>query len=141
MSGNKTIPTDQSVEEFLDQIEPPGKKADAYRILEMMRTLTGEKAVMWGSSIIGFGIYHYKYDSGREGDMLITGLSPRAQNFSLYVGAGSPAVKPLLPKLGKHSTGKSCLYIKRLSDVNEDVLKEIIERSHMYYKEKYTINN
>ena len=103
-----------------------------------MRSITGEEPVMWGPSIIGFGSYHYKYDSGREGDMLLSGFSPRAQNFSLYVGAGSPVVKPLLEKLGKHSTGKSCLYIKRLSDVDEEVLKEIINSSHKYYKEKYT---
>lgn len=140
MSTNKTIPTDQSVHDFLEQIEHPGKKSDAYRLLEMMETLTKEKPVMWGPSIIGFGSYHYKYESGREGDMLLTGFSPRAQNFSLYVGASSPVVSPLLPKLGKYSTGKSCLYIKRLSDVDEEVLKKIIERSHKHYKQKYTNN-
>ncbi len=140
MSHNKTVPTDVPVAEFLDQIQSPQKKEDAYAILEMMQTLTGEEPVMWGPSIIGFGSYHYKYESGREGDMLITGFSPRAQNFSLYVGAGSKAVKPLLSKLGKHSTGKSCLYIKKLSDVNMDVLKDIIETSHQYYKNKYQNN-
>ncbi len=140
MSSNKTIPTKQSVSDFLNGIEGVEKKADAYKLLEMMESITGEKPVMWGPSIIGFGSYHYKYDSGREGDMLLTGFSPRTQNFSLYVGAGSPAVKPLLKKLGKHSTGKSCLYIKRLSDIDEEVLKEIIESSHKYYKEKYTNN-
>ena len=140
MASNKTVPTSQSVTEFLENIEQPQKKEDAYVILRLMEQLTGEKPVMWGPSIIGFGSYHYKYDSGREGDMLITGFSPRAQNFSLYIGAGSPKVKPLLKELGKHSTGKSCLYIKRLSDINMDVLKEIIETSHTYYKNKYNSN-
>ena len=140
MSANKTVPTNQSVREFLERIEHPQKKEDAFRILEIMESLTGETPVMWGPSIIGFGSYHYKYDSGREGDMLLTGFSPRAQSFSLYVGAGSPKVKPLLKDLGKHSTGKSCLYIKRLSDINLDVLKEIIETSHTYYKNKYNSN-
>ena len=140
MASNKTVPTSQSVTEFLENIEQSQKKEDAYVILRLMEQLTGEKPVMWGPSIIGFGSYHYKYDSGREGDMLITGFSPRAQNFSLYIGAGSPKVKPLLKELGKHSTGKSCLYIKRLSDINLDVLKEIIETSHTYYKNKYNSN-
>ena len=137
MSANKTVPTTQSVKDFLEKIEHPEKKADAYTILDMMETMTGEIPVMWGPSIIGFGSYHYKYESGREGDMLLTGFSPRAQNFSLYIGAGSPKIKPLLKNLGKHTTGKSCLYIKRLSDVNLKVLEEIIATSHTYYKNKY----
>ena len=137
MSANKTVPTSQSVEEFLERIEHPQKKEDAYTILNLMKSITGEKPVMWGPSIIGFGSYHYKYESGREGDMLITGFSPRAQNFSLYIGAGSPKIKPLLKNLGKYTTGKSCLYIKRLSEVDLKVLEDIIETSHTYYKNKY----
>ena len=137
MTQNKTVPTSASVEEFLDAISQEEKRADAYELLEMMRAVTGEKAVMWGSSIVGFGSYHYKYDSGREGDMLLTGFSPRARNFSLYVGAGNPRLEPYLQKLGKHSTGKSCLYINRLSDVDLKVLRELIRFSHQYYKNKY----
>ena len=137
MSSNKTIPTKQSVTEFLNKIENQDKRSDAYVLLELMKSITGLEPVMWGPSIIGFGSYHYKYDSGREGDMLLTGFSPRAQNFSLYVGAGSERNKPLLKKLGKHTTGKSCLYIKRLTDVNMDVLEEIIEKSYHHYKKKY----
>ena len=137
MSTNKTVPTDQSVAEFLNKIENQQKRNDAFALLELMKSITGEEAVMWGPSIIGFGSYHYKYDSGREGDMLLTGFSQRAQNFSLYVGASSERNRILLKKLGKHTTGKSCLYIKRLTDVDMDVLKEIIEISYHHYKKKY----
>ena len=137
MTKNKTVPNDLSVGEFLDNIEKPEKKADAYRLLEMMETITGENPVMWGPSIVGFGSYHYKYDSGREGDMLLTGFSPRAQNFSLYIGASSERNKPFLERLGKHTIGKSCLYIKKLSDVDIEVLRELIESSYEHYKNKY----
>ncbi|MEN8788732.1 MAG: DUF1801 domain-containing protein, partial [Flavobacteriaceae bacterium] len=121
--ANKTVPTGKSVIDFLEGIPQPQKKVEAYHLLEIMKSITGEEAVMWGPSIIGFGSYHYRYDSGREGDMLLTGFSPRAQNFSLYVGAGAEHNKDLLKKLGKFSTGKSCLNIKRLDDVNLEVLK------------------
>lgn len=137
MSSNKTVPTNQSVAEYLNQIENQQKRDDAHVLVELMKSITGEEPVMWGPSIVGFGSYHYKYDSGREGDMLLTGFSPRAQNFSLYVGASSDRNKVLLKKLGKHTTGKSCLYIKRLANVDMDVLKEIIEKSYHHYKKKY----
>lgn len=137
MSGNKTIATDASVQDFINSVEDPIKREECQKITAMMTEITGEKPVMWGSSIIGFGTYYYKYDSGREGDMLITGFSPRKNNFAFYVGAGSKVVKPLLKDLGKHSTGKSCLYIKRLSDVNLDVLSTIIAKSHKHYSKKY----
>ncbi|MEN8798037.1 MAG: DUF1801 domain-containing protein [Flavobacteriaceae bacterium] len=135
--ANKTVPTGKSVIDFLEGILQPQKKVEAFHLLEIMKSITGEEAVMWGPSIIGFGSYHYRYDSGREGDMLLTGFSPRAQNFSLYVGAGAEHNKDLLKKLGKFSTGKSCLNIKRLDDVNLEVLKEIIKNSYEHYKEKY----
>ena len=137
MTTNKTVPNELSVTDFLEKIENPQKKADAYTLLEMMKSITGEQPVMWGPSIIGFGSYHYKYETGREGDMLLTGFSPRAQNFSLYVGAGAEHNRPLLKKLGKHSTGKSCLYIKRLSDIDMEVLHNIIKTSYFHYKHKY----
>ncbi|MGI9548260.1 MAG: DUF1801 domain-containing protein [Flavobacteriaceae bacterium] len=137
MSVNKTIPNALPVTDFLEKIEHPQKKADAYTLLELMKSITGEKPVMWGPSIIGYGSYHYKYDSGREGDMLLTGFSPRAQNLTLYVGASSERNKSLLKKLGKHTTGKSCLYIKKLSDIDMDILHQIIETSYLHYKEKY----
>lgn len=137
MSVNKTVATKVSVIDFLEKIEHPQKKADAYTLLELMKSITGEKPVMWGPSIIGFGSCHYKYDSGREGDMPLTGFSPRTQNLTLYVGASSERNKPYLKKLGKHTTGKSCLYIKKLSDIDMDVLHQIIETSFLHYKEKY----
>lgn len=137
MSGNKTIPNEASVTQFLDKISSHQKKEDAYFLLELMKDITGEVPVMWGPSIIGFGSYHYKYDSGREGDMLLTGFSPRAQNFSLYIMAGFDRYEPLMKKLGKHSTGKTCLYIKRLSDIDIEVLKELITTSYIHYNKKY----
>ena len=137
MAGNKTIPTKASVEAFINTVEDPVKREDSQRLVEIMKEITGEKPVMWGHSIIGFGSYHYKYESGREGDMIITGFSPRKQNLSLYVGAGSAKIKPLLKNLGKHTTGKSCLYIKRLSDIDLEVLKTIILTSYNHYKNKY----
>jgi hypothetical protein len=92
---------------------------------------------MWGPSIVGFGSYHYKYDSGREGDMLLAGFSPRKQNLTLYIMAGFDRYENLMKRLGKHSTGKSCLYIKRLSDIDIDVLSEIISASYEHYNKKY----
>ena len=137
MPGNKTVPNSTSVTDFLDKISDPQKKADALFLLGLMKEITGEDPVMWGPAIIGFGSYHYKYDSGREGDMLLTGFSPRKQNFSLYIMAGFDRYKGLLERLGKHGTGKSCLYIKRLSDIDVDVLKELITSSYNYYSKKY----
>jgi len=102
-----------------------------------MKEITGEGPVMWRPSIIGYGSYHYKYDSGREGDMLLTGFSPRKQNLSLYIKAGFTKYEELLQKLGKHKTGKSCLYIKRLSEINTDVLIELIKASYDHYNHKY----
>ena len=137
MAKNKTVPNTASVTQFLDAVEDPQKKADAYVLLELMSKITGEPPLMWGPSIVGFGSYHYKYDSGREGDMLLTGFSPRKQNLTLYIMAGFARYERLMGKLGKHSTGKSCLYIKRLSDIDMGVLKEIISSSYEHYNTKY----
>jgi hypothetical protein len=128
MSENKTQPTDQSVEEFINSIENEKKRKDSQQIVDMMREATREAPVMWGSSIVGFGRYHYKYDSGREGDSPKMGFSPRKQSLTLYVLPGEldATYQALLGKLGKHSTGKTCLYIKKLDDVDLGVLKEII---------------
>ncbi len=103
----------------------------------MMREATGARARMWGPSIVGFGQYHYQYASGREGDSMITGFSPRKQAMTLYVIPGFQHFGTLMAKLGKYKTGKSCLYIKRLSDVDEKVLKRLIERSVQYMRENY----
>jgi len=139
MAGNKTIATKASATKFLDSVEDETKRKDSYVLLEMMQKITGKKPVMWGESIVGFDEYHYKYDSGREGDMLITGFSPRKQNLTLYVMIHTDGFKKLLTSLGKHKTSKACLYIKRLSDVDTDVLYKIIETSYQYYKKKFGV--
>ncbi|WP_233520554.1 DUF1801 domain-containing protein [Flocculibacter collagenilyticus] len=138
MNQNKTVPTDASVIDFIINIDNPTKKADAHTLLTLMAELSGETATMWGSSIIGFGQYHYKYDSGREGDFLLTGFSPRKQNFSLYIMSGFSQYDELLAQLGKHKTGKSCLYINKLADVDIEVLKQLISLSLDYMRERYS---
>ncbi len=137
MSQNKTQPTDENVLAFLNAVEHDQKRADSFEILEMMRELSGEEPKMWGPSIIGFGTYHYKYDSGREGDFLRIGFSPRKQNISLYFMTGSERDQHLIKKLGKYKTGKSCLYIKKLADVDQNVLREMIISSLAVMDEKY----
>ena len=126
MAENKTQATDVSVEAFLAQVEPEQRRDDGRVVTEMMARITGEPATMWGPSIIGFGTHHYRYESGREGDICRIGFSPRKAQLVFYIGAGSGRVDPLLAKLGKHSTGKGCLYIRKLSDVNRGVLEAMI---------------
>jgi len=134
---NKTTANEASVEGFLDSVKDDQKREDSYKILEMMKRLSGYEPKMWGSSIIGFGEYHYKYESGREGDMCRLGFSPRAQNLSLYFMPGYQDFSEYLSRLGKHKLGKSCLYIKRLSDIDETVLEEMIIRDLEMMEEKY----
>jgi len=138
MTGNKTKPNNKSVIAFLDSIEGEEKRKDAHVLLELFKSITLEPAVMWGESIIGFGSYHYKYDSGREGDMCMTGFSPRKSNFSIYIMSGFSNYQKLLEQLGPHKTGKVCLYIKRLSAIDMDVLSKMIASSYHNYKEKYS---
>ncbi|NNE79786.1 MAG: DUF1801 domain-containing protein [Silicimonas sp.] len=126
MTGNKTVATKADVGAFLASVEPPDKQADAIRLDTLFRDVTGFKPVMWGPSIIGYGRYHYRYKSGREGDFLATGFSPRAREFSIYIMPGYANFSDLLTRLGKHRIGKSCLYVKRLSDIDEAVLGELI---------------
>ena len=137
MSQNKTRPNTTSVTSFLDSVEDEIQRRDSHTLISIMKGITGEGPVMWGPSIIGFGSYHYKYDSGREGDMMLTGFSPRKQSLSLYIMAGFTKYEALLQKLGKHKTGRSCLYIKRLSEINTDVLMELIKASYNHYNHKY----
>jgi hypothetical protein len=129
MSESKTRPTDVKVEDFLNAVKHPRRKADGCELLRIMREITNEEPVMWGPSIVGFGSYHYKYESGREGDMPVTGFSPRKQSLSLYIMSGFDEYEDLLEKLGKHRVGKSCLYINKLADVDISVLKELIRKS------------
>jgi hypothetical protein len=129
MAEMKTKQTEASVEDFLNLIEDNQKREDCFEIVKMMKQVTKKEPKMWGPAIIGFGSYHYKYESGREGDSPQIGFSPRKQNITLYVLSGSNHESPLLQKLGKHSTSKVCLYIKRLTDVDKKVLQELIKES------------
>ena len=138
MSTNKTLPTNQKAEDFLKGVEHPQKRADSFKILEMMKEITGEEPVMWGDSIIGFGVYHYKYKTGREGEWPIVGFSPRKQNISIYLMIGfENELKPTLLKLGKYKTGVSCLYINKLKDVDTSILRTLIEKSYRYMVDNY----
>ena len=137
MAENKTKPTGASVTSFVNSIDDPGRRADARKVAAMMRRATGKRARLWGSSIVGYGTYHYKYDSGREGDFMLTGYSPRKQALTVYILAGFERFEPLMKKLGNFKTGKSCLYIKRLSDVDESVLEQLIEASVKYMRDNY----
>ncbi|WP_299684731.1 DUF1801 domain-containing protein [uncultured Dokdonia sp.] len=137
MSDVKTKVNDASVEEFLNAVAHPVKKADSFILLEMMTEVTGVAPKMWGGSIVGFDSYHYVYASGREGDWPIVGFSPRKQNISLYIMPGFVNFDPLLKKLGKHKTSKACLYINKLADVDLDILKELIQQSVDYMRDKY----
>lgn len=138
MAQLKTVPNDQSVELFLQSINNEQRKKDCYTVLEIMKEATGSDPQMWGPSIIGFGHYHYTYESGREGDWFLTGFSPRKQNLTLYIMPGFSHYEELMHKLGKYTTGKSCLYIKKLEDIDQLILTELIKESIVYLKKKYT---
>jgi hypothetical protein len=127
MSDLKTQKTKQSVTKFLAGIEHEQRRKDCRAVVKLMREVTGEKPAMWGPSIIGFGSYHYKYASGREGDWFLAGVSPRKQNLSIYVMPGLDGHAALLKKLGKHKTGKACLYVNTLEDIDLGVLRKLIE--------------
>lgn len=129
MAELKTQRNDGDVGAFLASIEDPTRRADCHALVELMSKVTGSPAEMWGSSIVGFGSSHYTYATGREGDWFKVGFSPRKQNLTLYIMSGFDGYTTLLEKLGKHTTGKSCLYVKRLADVNEKVLAELVKRS------------
>ena len=132
----KTVPTTASVTAYLGELDD-AKRRDAEIVAAMMEEVTGAPAVMWGSSIVGFGQYHYRYASGREGDFFLTGFAPRKRALTLYIMAGFSAYDALLEKLGKFTVGKSCLYVKRLADVDLDVLRELVDQSAAAIREKY----
>jgi len=129
MAELKTKLNNKSVLKFINRVPDEKKRKDSLAILDMMKKITKEEPKMWGDSIIGFGTYHYKYASGREGDWFLTGFSPRKQNFSLYIMSGFKEYGELLRKLGKHKTSKACLYIKSLDDIDTKTLKELITKS------------
>jgi hypothetical protein len=129
MAELKTKQNDQSVEVFLNTVPDEKKRQDSFAILALMEEATGEPPKMWGDSIVGFGKYHYRYASGQEGDWPLTGFSPRKQNLTIYIVSGFDQYAPLMQKLGKHKTGKSCLYINKLADVDLNTLKELVRQS------------
>ena len=129
MADNKTKPTTMSVPTFLDACTDEAQRTDAKTLAKLMQRVTGKKAAMWGSSIIGFDSYHYTYESGREGDMPIVGFSPRKAANVLYGTIGFDGAEALLAKLGKHTTGKGCLYIKKLADVDMKVLETLLKKA------------
>jgi hypothetical protein len=129
MADLKTVPTTASVDQFLQGIKDEKRRGDCYKILEMMKQATRAEPRMWGTSMVGFGKYHYVYASGREGDWFITGFSPRKQNLTLYIMGGFDQFPDLMEKLGKYSRGKGCLYINRIEDVDIKILKKLISLS------------
>ena len=125
----KTKKNATSVKQFIDAVAHEGRREDARKVLKLMEEVTGEKGAMWGDSIVGFGSYHYCYESGREGDWFLTGFSPRKANLTLYIMSGFDKYDELLAKLGKYKTGKACLYINKLDDVDVKVLRRLIKES------------
>ena len=140
MADNKTQPTNASVAEFIQSIDDPVKRKACQSIARIMRLATRKRAVMWGESIVGFGQYHYRYDSGREGDFMVTGFSPRKQNIVIYIMPGFGKYEALLKKLGKHTHSVSCLYLKKYEDINESVLEQLIQRAVKDMKKLYPTN-
>jgi Domain of unknown function (DU1801) len=134
MAELKTRPTGASVDAFLDGVADPGRRADAHRVRALMERLSGEPAAMWGPTIVGFGCYSYRYDSGHEGEMARIGFSPRGRELVFYL---FPRPQALMDRLGRYRTGKACLYVKRLADVDEAVLEQLIAAALAYMDEKY----
>jgi len=134
MAENKTQRNDGDVMAYLEAVENKRRREDSMVVLKMMEEATGEPAEMWGTSIVGFGSYHYRYASGREGDFMLTGFAPRKQALTLYIMGGHERYEALMAKLGKHRTGSSCLYINKLADVDLDVLRELIAASVDYMR-------
>lgn len=137
MAENKTQANAGSVKDFLNSVEHDIRRKDAHWVLDTMQAITGEEPRMYGSSIVGFGSYTYRYASGKEGDWFLAGFSPRKANLVLYIMPGFSKYEDLLAKLGKHKVGKSCLYINKLSDVDPDILKSMIRDSVAFMRQKY----
>jgi hypothetical protein len=137
MTDLKTKKNSASVEAFLNGVEPEQRRKDAFEVLALLKKVTGEEPAMWGSSIVGFGSYHYVYASGREGDWMRIGFSPRKNALTLYIMSGFSKYEELMSKLGKYKTGKSCLYINKLEDVDKKVLEQLMKESLKYMKKQY----
>jgi hypothetical protein len=139
MAENKTQVTDVDPADLIATVEHPTRRADAETLLEMMRRVTGCEPKMWGPSIVGFGRYHYTYESGREGEFFVTGFSPRSSNLVLYVMPGYEDRAEILGRLGKHRIGKSCLYVNKLADVDLDVLEQVVATGVGEMRDRYEI--
>jgi hypothetical protein len=139
VAENKTKPTKVSPAAFIGRVESEGKRKDCRELVTLMKKITGKPPRMWGPSIIGFGKYHYRYDSGREGEMLLTGFSPRRQGLVLYLGPGLKD-KELMANLGKHKRGKGCLYINKLDDVDRKVLRDLVRKSVEEMRKRYSVD-
>lgn len=137
MAGNKTTPTDASVDAYLAAIADEGRRRDCAVLVDLMGRVTGAPAVMWGAGIVGFGSYHYRYESGREGDAPLAGFSSRKSDLSIYLMAGVEQEQARLAQLGRHKTGKSCLYLRRLADIDLAVLEELIAGSAEAMRRRY----
>jgi len=137
MSDLKTVKNDASVDKFIDGVADDKRREDSRKVLELMERVTGEAPKMWGPSIVGFGTYRYKYATGREGDWMKTGFSPRKQNLTVYIMDGFDKYEDLMAKLGKYKTGKSCLYINKLEDIDFKVLERLIKQSMNHFNKKY----
>ena len=129
MTQLKTQLSDDSVEEYLSRLDDPRKREDCFVLLQMMREVTGEEPAMWGGTIVGFGFYKYRYNSGRRGQWFITGFAPRKRDLTVYIMPGFDAYQPLMQRLGKHKTGKSCLYLNKLEAIDLPTLRELVSRS------------
>ena len=137
MTENKTKESDASVDAFLDAVENDERRTDCKTLLNLMAEVTGSEPRMWGSSMIGFGSYHYRYASGREGDWFITGFSPRKKALTLYIMPGFDGYDDLMGRLGKHTSGKACIYVRRLDDIDLEVLKEMVLASVLHMRAQY----
>lgn len=135
MAELKTQENDASVDDYLNSVEDAKKREASFKVKELMEEVTGEEARMWGDSIVGFGHYNYKYASGRDAEWMLVGFAPRKQKLTLYIMSGFDEYDDLLDKLGKHSTGKSCLYINKLEDIDMDVLRELVDKSVQHMRD------
>jgi hypothetical protein len=134
---NKTSKNEGDIGQFLQSVENPKRKEDALVVFNLMKKVVPENPNMWGSSIVGFGTYHYKYESGREGDFFKVGFSPRNTSLTIYIMPGFQKYEELMDQLGKHTTGKSCLYIRKLEDIDLHVLEQLVKTSYGYMTRKY----
>ena len=138
MAELKTRPNNQNVDDFLKKVSDPAKRKNCHRVLDIMKQITQQEPKMWGDSMVGFGNYHYQYTSGREGNWFLTGFSPRKQSLTIYIMSGFDQFEHLMSQLGKYKNSKSCLYVKKLDDIDLGILKELIAESIKLLSKRYS---